>query len=121
MNDDTDAVSRHEQGIPNPSRSVQCVPVPEWVHHESYLTEAPESTEPYVDNGLSRVLYDFQVNLDGLGYAASLRTVQRIVSRAGAEKAAHFVVEFDPTFQRIEIHYIRVLRDQTQIDHAKVD
>jgi hypothetical protein len=95
--------------------------VPDWVDNQGDSFDRSGASDAYVDNGLCRLVYDSQVNLESTGCANNIRTIQRIVTRAGAEKAAHFVAEFDPTYQRVDIHFIRVLRGETAIDHANAD
>jgi transglutaminase-like putative cysteine protease len=105
----------------NPVVTVQCAALPKWAEHRPCAAPLPGLTDPYTDNGVFRVLYDSQTHVDENGFSQNVRTIQRIVTRAGAEKAAHFAVEFDPTSQRIDVHFIRVQRSDVQIDHAKPD
>lgn len=71
-----------------------------------------------MDNGVFRLLRDVQVNLVGPELARHARTVKRVRTRAGAEDVAHFVVDFDPSYERINVHYVRVLRGEDVIEHA---
>jgi hypothetical protein len=103
---------------PVPAPTARCAPLPEWVEREAYSVDASAQNDAYVDNGLCRILFESQVNLDGCGFANYIRTVQRVVTRTGAEKAAQFSVEFDPSHQRVDVHFVRVLRADAQIDHA---
>src|SRR5262249_2035195 len=65
-----------------------------------------------------RLLNDVQIDLDPSKSAWHHRRAQRVLTRAGAEQAAHFLAEFDPTYQRLDVHYIRVLRGELTFDHA---
>lgn len=67
------------------------------------------------------MLYDSQLDLRNSEQAWHYRTVQRVLTREGAERAAHVVVEFDPGYQRIDVHFVRVLRGAAVIEHAKAD
>jgi Domain of Unknown Function with PDB structure (DUF3857) len=98
----------------------RCVPVPGWVRHESYASQTPASEDTSV-NGLCRLLNDLQFDLSGPEIARHCRASQRVLSRAGAERAAHFVVEFDPAYERLEVHFIRILRGQDYIEHARTE
>jgi Domain of Unknown Function with PDB structure (DUF3857) len=118
VNDEIGAVRQLENGAPGTEATVRCVPPPGWVKHQEYSVPGTAADDAYVDNGLRRLLYDSQISLEATGFANYLRTVQSIISRAGAEKAAHFAVEFDPTYQRIDVHAIRVSRGESHIDHA---
>jgi transglutaminase-like putative cysteine protease len=110
-----------ERGAPGSAAIVRCVPLPDWVKHQGYSADVSGAGDAYIDNGLCRLHYDSQVNFEGVGFANSLRTVQRVITRAGAEKAAHFVIEFDPTHQQIDVHFIRVLRGEIHVDHANAE
>jgi len=106
--------------------AVRCLPPPEWVTHRPYADAVSAdgvsaADDAYVDGGVLRVLYDSQTNVDEVGFSQHLRTVQRVITRSGAERAAHFAVEFDPTFQQVTLHVIRVHRSSLRIDHAKLD
>lgn len=97
---------------------VRCVPVPGWVRHEPYAPQTPASEDTSA-NGICRLLQDFQIDLSGPEIARHCRSSQRVLSRAGAERAAHFVVEFDPAYEHLEVHFIRILRGQDSIEHAQ--
>lgn len=99
--------------------TVRCVPVPDWVEHAPYLQQTPEAADAWIGNGICRLLQDTQVDLRGSAHAWHFRTAQRVLTRAGAEHAAHFVAEFDPTHERLDVHFIRVLRGHESIEHAK--
>lgn len=99
--------------------AVRCVPQPAWVEHHPWPAEEGQSHDSYSDNGLLRVLYDVQVSLLQPGVAWHLRAVQRILTRSGAERAAHVAIEFDPASDRLEVHYIRVWRGDDCIEHAR--
>ena len=99
--------------------AVPCVPPPTWVKHEPWPPEEEQSPGACSDNGLLRVLYDCQVGLLQPGVAWHVRVVQRILSRAGAERAAHVAIEFNPAYQRLEVHCIRVWRGQQCVELAR--
>lgn len=100
---------------------VQCIPPPDWINHQPYRSEIPDTDVSCVAGGLCRLLYDSQLDLLNSEQAWHHRTVQRVLTREGAERAAHVVVEFDPGYQRIEVHFARVLRGPEVIDHARAD
>ncbi len=104
-----------------PTGVIHCVPLPAWVQHEPYADSASGDDEAYVGNGLCRLLYDTQVDLSGIEYAWHVRTVRRVLTRAGAEQVAHVTVEYDPLYERPEVHFVRVVRGEERIEHAKPD
>ena len=101
--------------------ALRCAPLPSWVKHEPWPEEPAELPGDCADNGLLRVLYDAQISLLQPGSAYHVRSVQRILSRAGAERAAHIVVEYDPAYDRAEVHAIRVWRGDNHTEHARLE
>jgi hypothetical protein len=99
--------------------TVRCVQAPPWVKCEPWPPQEEQSLGACSDNGLLRVLYDSQIGLVQPGVAWHIRAVQRILTRAGAERAAHVAIEFNPAHERLEIHCIRVLRGEQSIEHAR--
>src|SRR5262245_3043338 len=97
---------------------VRCVPVPGWVRHEPYASQTP-TTDDASANGICRLLQDIQIDLSGREFAWHCRSSQRVLSRGGAERAAHFVVEFDPAYERLDVHFIRVVRGQDATEYAQ--
>jgi transglutaminase-like putative cysteine protease len=101
-----------------PPDTVRCAPLPDWVAHRPYEAELPGPEHACIANGICRLLLDTQVDLSGPELAWHCRIAQRVLTRAGAERAAHFVTEFDPSFQRLEVHLVRVLRGEETFEHA---
>jgi Domain of Unknown Function with PDB structure (DUF3857) len=97
---------------------VRCTPVPRWVRHDPVASQT-SAAEDASANGICRVLQDIQIDLSGAEFGWHCRSSQRVLSRTGAERAAHFVVEFDPSYERLEVHFIRIVRGQDSIEHAR--
>lgn len=100
---------------------VRCVALPDWIDHQPYRSELPDSETSCIAGGICRLLYDSQLDLRNSEQAWHHRTVQRVLTREGAERAAHVFVEFDPGYQHIDIHFVRVLRGAEVIEHAKAE
>lgn len=93
-------------------------PVPEWVVHEPY--DAPAHPEDvFVSGGRCILLDDTQVDLTGPERAWHGRYAEKVITTAGAERAAQFSVAFDPSCETLEIHYVRVRRGNQTIDHCR--
>jgi transglutaminase-like putative cysteine protease len=101
--------------------SVRCMPVPDWVDHKPYALRPPETENACIANGICRLLSDIQVDLCGGELAWHFRSAQRVLTREGAQSVAHFLVDFDPLYQRLDVHFIRVLRGEECIEHAVAD
>lgn len=83
---------------------------PHWV--ELPPLEIPATPDPaFVIEGLCVLLEDVQVNLCGPEPAVFCRRADLIVDVSGVSHAARFGPEFDPTFERMEIHAIRIHRN----------
>ncbi len=67
------------------------------------------------------LLDDVQVDLCGAERAWFHRRAELVTAHGGAERVAQFSVSFDPAFERLEIHTVRVLRGAQAIDHAHAD
>lgn len=46
---------------------------------------------------------------------------RRVITRAGAERIAQVHLVFNPEFQRLDVHYVRVIRGTETIDHTDID
>lgn len=97
------------------------MPLPDWIDHQPYRADIPDTESSCIGNGICQLLHDSQLDLRNPEQALHFRSVQRVLTREGAERAAHVVVEFDPGFQRIEVHFVRVLRAGEAIEHASAD
>ena len=98
---------------------VRYAPVPAWVDLVPYETEPSPDQESAIANGVCRLLSDMQVDLTGPELCWSYRTAQRILTKEGAERASHIVIEFDPGYQRLEVHAVRIRRGDQSVDHAR--
>jgi Domain of Unknown Function with PDB structure (DUF3857) len=98
---------------------VLCTQMPGWLDYQPYQTQIPDDQTSCIANGVARLLSDVQIDLSGPELAWHCRTAQRILTKEGADRAAHVLIEFDPGFQRLEVHFIRVRRDDEQFEHAR--
>lgn len=106
------------EGEGSTQEQVRLAPLPDWVNHVSWSLQPPDGEDSCIGNGTCRLLLDVQADLSGEVQAWHVHAAQRILTREGAERAAHFVAEFDPAYQRLEVHFIRLLRGQERIEHA---
>jgi transglutaminase-like putative cysteine protease len=104
-----------------PSGGVRCTPVPTWIEHRPHGMPTDASADRYIDDGACRLLQDTQVNLCLPGGASHFRSIVRVVTRSGAEKVSHYVVEFDPNYETVEVHVVRIRRGDEIIDYAQAD
>ncbi|WFU81861.1 DUF3857 domain-containing protein [Bradyrhizobium sp. CIAT3101] len=100
---------------------VHCAAVPDWVDHQPYRFPIPDTEVSCIANGVCRLLSDIQTDLSTGTVAWHYRVANRVLTREGAERTAHFMVDFDPGYQRLEVHFISVVRGGERIEHAKPD
>ena len=98
---------------------VRCAALPSWVRHEPWPATQGSAADACTDNGILRLLYDAQTSLTQPGVSCCVRSVQRILTRRGAEGASRVSVEFDPLYEQLLIHHVRIWRGQDQVEHAR--
>ena len=89
----------------------ELAPAPQWIDRA-----APELTAPVRPDlaryGVFDILSDHQVRVARDGATTHyFRTVRKVLSPSGVQNASELTVDFDPTFQRLVIHEVVVLRD----------
>ncbi len=89
-------------------------PVPRWVSPPP----APESdSKPVTDQtGVAHLLVDEQVRVAGRATEHFHHMIRRVESPTGVEDSAQLKIDFDPSYQRLVIHYVRLRRDQRSTD-----
>jgi hypothetical protein len=88
------------------------------VRYEPWPEEIEDPQGAWTDNGLLRLLNETQISLLQAGAAFHVRVVQRVLTRAGAERAAQIVLEFDPSHERLELHHLRIWRGDSSIERG---
>ncbi|MCL4820323.1 MAG: DUF3857 domain-containing protein [Vicinamibacteria bacterium] len=97
-------------------------PIPSWVSAIEVDVGRPVEPEEATD-GVAYLLVDRQVRVHGAGRSSFVRHVRRIVTAAGLEAASQFVVSFDPEYQRLQLHAVRVFREgrwSSRLDASQV-
>ena len=97
------------------AREVDVRPAPAWVER----AEADASVAVAKENvrwGLYDVLRDHQVRVDERGEWQYFRTVRKVLSPGGVQNASELSLDFDPSFQRLTVHDVTVIRDGARID-----
>lgn len=106
------AVAANASALDDARRGFSIAPPPAWV--------LPILAEP-VPAALPRApvqvpLVDRQYRLNPLGTERYVHAVRQIVEAAGLEPASQIEVEFDPTWQRLVLHRIDLIRNAQRID-----
>ncbi|NOT61055.1 MAG: DUF3857 domain-containing protein, partial [Acidobacteria bacterium] len=97
-------------------------PVPAWVKNESLALATKEQTAD-AREGVIRLLSDQQVRVTGNTTAnvteRYFHHAEQIISQPGIEHASQLQIEFDPTYQRLVLHRIQILRGTQTINALK--
>jgi transglutaminase-like putative cysteine protease len=89
-------------------------PAGDWVAPQTFERWTP-SVAQTVDGGRRYWLSDSQWNLSGGGHVWYHRVVTEVVAGDGLQSVASISIDFDPSYQSLDIHHLRVLRgDQTR-------
>jgi transglutaminase-like putative cysteine protease len=95
----------------SPPVSFSVAPAPAWV--QSVEPDNAPPTEPASD-GISYVLVDQQENLEPR--ASYYHEARRITSENGVQNGAGIAVSFDPSYQKLTFHSIRLVRQGVAAD-----
>lgn len=90
---------------------------PAWVQPVALAATAPsEGTTDGPESGAVNLLVDHQYRVTAGRVEHYIRRVNCVVSAAGLEDAAQLQLNFEPTYQQLIIHHIRILRGGRVID-----
>jgi len=91
--------------------ALEVAPEPPWVEVLPVAPEPAQVAPPVASAAFEYLLVDFQARLAGPDTAEHERLVYRVVTRAGVESASQRDVSFDPAFQHLVLHHLRLYRD----------
>jgi len=66
-------------------------------------------------NGLYELLYDTQVRIDGGVETTYRRRAYKVIDRSGLEGAAQIEIDFDPAYESVTLHDVRILREGREV------
>ncbi|MGZ8852908.1 MAG: DUF3857 domain-containing protein [Thermoanaerobaculia bacterium] len=87
---------------------------PKWIDRVpgAYGISVPQGLARY---GVYDILSDHQVRIGRQGETAQyFRTVRKILTQSGVQNASELAIDFDPSFQRLTIHEISIIRGANQ-------
>jgi transglutaminase-like putative cysteine protease len=89
-------------------------PRPTWVEAGSLpVDDQPEKASR---GGVRVVLADHQVRVTDAGVERYVHSARHVVSNAGTEYAAEIRIRFEPSYERLRVHGVRVLRNGSARD-----
>ncbi len=91
-------------------KNVSSAAEPAWVTRHQYKPDE-QNLDKYAEEGTIDLLYEEQINV-GQQVDYVHRTI-KIISAAGVQNGSEVSVSFDPTFQRLAFHTLRVIRNNT--------
>ena len=97
---------------------VRIAPFPDWVAPAEPAEDAA-AVVPGVDHGVEFLLADRQVNVAAKAYFCHFR--YRITAEAGLRYGAQIAVPFDPEYESVDFHSVRVIRDGAATDRLALD
>jgi hypothetical protein len=95
-------------------------PAPAWVDRIAVATDAPVARE-HARWGIYDILDDHQVRAGDKTESQYYRTVRKVLSPSGVQNASELSLDFDPSFQRLVIHEVALVRGAKRIDALDAD
>ena len=97
-------------------RSFNVKPQPQWVQ----TTQLPAvAIQGAGESGSASLLLDQQSRVSGGGTERFQRRVEKVVTSAGLDYVSELQIEFEPSYEQLTIHHIRIHRGDRVIDALK--
>jgi Domain of Unknown Function with PDB structure (DUF3857)/Transglutaminase-like superfamily len=102
------------------ARELTVRPAPAWVERAAVDTSVAVAKEN-VRWGIYDLLSDHQVRVTSASESHFYRTVRNVLSPSGVQNASELSLDFDPSFQRLTIHEVKVLRNGVAVSAFEPD
>lgn len=102
------------------ARELSVRPAPAWVERVEVDTSIAVAKEN-VRWGIYDLLSDHQVRVAKDGESHFYRTVRNVLSPSGVQNASELSLDFDPSYQRLTIHEVKVVRNGVPHDAFEPD
>ena len=100
------------------SSSFTVAPPPAWI--EPVPTAQPsDASAPEASSGIKYLLVDHQIRVHEKMVEQYYRRMKKVLSAAKLESASQLQLDFEPSYQKLVIHHIRIERGQQVIDALK--
>ncbi len=106
----------HALALPLFAREFDVRPAPAWVERLDVVTNVVVAKQN-VRWGIYELLRDHQVR----GGSEYFRTVRKVLSPSGVQNASELELDFDPSFERLTIHDITLVRNGAEYDALEPD
>jgi hypothetical protein len=91
---------------------------PAWIDTVAVATRAANGS---ARSGIDGLLEDHQIHVVGANVDEYFRRVRRVVTSAGVQNASELSIDFDPSYQRLVLHDVGIVRDGKRIDELARD
>ena len=91
---------------------------PAWI---DVINVDTRTTNGSARSGIDGLLEDHQIHVAGANVDEYFRRVRRVVTSAGVQNASELSIDFDPSYQRLVLHDVAILRDEKRIDEMSRD
>jgi transglutaminase-like putative cysteine protease len=112
------AVSAHAAVRADDAGQFEVRRAPAWIDTVAVDEHAATSN---VRSGIEGLLDDHQVRVAGANVDEYFRRVRQVVTSAGVQNASELNIDFDPSFQRLVLHDVVVIRGGKRIDELARD
>ena len=106
--------------LPLSAREFDVRPAPSWVETLAVDTSVAVARQN-VRWGIYDLLSDHQVRAGDGGEWQYFRTVRNVLSPSGVQNASELELDFDPSFERLVIHHVAIVRGGARIDALEPD
>ena len=101
--------------LPLSAREFDVRPEPAWIDPLAAETSLPIARQN-VRWGIYDLVDDHQVRAGDGGEWQYFRTVRKVLSPSGVQNASELELDFDPSFERLVLHHVRIIRGELLID-----
>jgi len=98
--------------------NISHIKTPSWVEKQQFESDMNIETDK-VQEGIYNLLADYQINIPE--EQSYFRLVTEIMDSSGIQSASTINASFDPNYQKLFFHEIKILRDGKIINKLKID
>ncbi|HWS72332.1 MAG TPA: DUF3857 domain-containing protein, partial [Thermoanaerobaculia bacterium] len=95
-------------------------PAPSWIDRVAVDLQQPVARAD-VRFGMYAILSDHQVRVSDAGTTEYFRRVRKVVSPSGVQNASELTFDFDPTYERLVLHDVAVIRNGTRMEQLHAE
>lgn len=97
------------------AQALQVAPAPAFVAPLELPTPRPERMRQ-IEGELYDLVHDTQVRVQGPDETTYRRRAYKIIGRSALEDGAQAQIDFDPSYEHVRLHHVRIIRDGRTLD-----